>query len=61
MKKIGIEIPYNNEELVKEALKLNIDILICNDTANIQGIIDTFKENNIFCSVLIKNGRKVYI
>ena len=49
MKKIAINIPFNNEALVEEAKRLKIDILICNDVANIQGIIDTFKENGIFC------------
>lgn len=49
IKKIGINIPLNNEELIKEAKRLKIDIFICNDVANIQGIIDSFTENGIYC------------
>lgn len=49
MKKIGINIDYNGQELVEIAKEKKIDIFICNNDDTLLGIIDTFKMNGIKC------------
>lgn len=46
---IGINMPYNGEELIKKSKELNIDIFICNSGDNILKIIDKFTEAGIKC------------